>query len=360
VSALDRIALKAWNGNGMGAALLRAGLAPLSEVYAAAWRIRETLPRRPERLEARVISIGNLTVGGTGKTPLVAHVAEILSKVNVPVAIVSRGYGRRSRESLVVASDPERVLADAARAGDEPVMLAQKLLGVPVIVCADRGRAGREAIERFGVRALVLDDAFQNQAVAKDLEIVTVDGRRPFGNGRMLPAGPLRMPPSELERADVIAMTKFSAGDDLEATRKILREKAPHAAIFAARTTPVEFRDVHTGKSLPTDFARGRRVAAMCAIAEPLAFTNLLVKEGIEVADSFTFPDHHPYGPADIARVRGRARAVEAVVTTEKDAVKLDPTWIEGGPPVLALVTAMQIDDEAEFERLVRGAVGIG
>jgi tetraacyldisaccharide 4'-kinase len=360
VSVPDQIARTAWNGNGMGARLLRAGLAPLSAVYAAAWRIRETLPRRPERLDARVISVGNLTVGGTGKTPLVAHVAEIISKSDVPVAIVSRGYGRRSRESLVVASDHERVLADAAHAGDEPVMLAQKLPGVPVIVCADRGRAGREAIARFGARALVLDDAFQNRAVAKDLEIVAVDGRRPFGNGRMLPAGPLRMPPSEVGRADVIAMTKFGAEDDLEPTRKILREKAPHAAIFAARTTPVEFRDVHTGKPVPIDFARGRRVAAMCAIAEPLSFTNLLAKEGIEVADSFTFPDHHPYGPADVARVCGRARAVEAVVTTEKDAVKLDPAWVESEPPLLALVTAMQIDDEAGFERLVRGAMEIG
>ncbi len=360
MSALDRIARTAWTGRGAGAALLRAGLLPLSAAYAAAWRIREALPRRPERLAARVISVGNLTVGGTGKTPLAAHVAAILLRAEVPVAIVSRGYGRRSREPLVVASDRERVLADVARAGDEPVMLAQKLPGVPVIVCADRARAGREAIARFGVRALVLDDAFQNRAVVKDLEIVAVDGRRPFGNGRMLPAGPLRMPPSELSRADAIAITRLGAEDDPEAARRILREKAPRAAIFEARTAPVELRDLHTGKAVPIDFMRRRRVAAMCALGEPLAFTNLLSEEGMEVADSFAFPDHHAYGPADVARVRGRAHAIEAVVTTEKDAVKLDPAWVRGEPPVLALVTAMRFDDEKGFERLVRGAVGIG
>ncbi|OGP86960.1 MAG: tetraacyldisaccharide 4'-kinase [Deltaproteobacteria bacterium RBG_13_65_10] len=358
--ARDAVARTAWTGHGAGAALLRAGLAPLGAAYAVLWRIREALPRRCVRLDARVISVGNLTVGGTGKTPLAAHVSEILTRAGIPAAIVSRGYGRQSRETLVVVSDRERVLTGAARAGDEPVMLGYKLPGVPVIVCADRARAGHEAITRFGIRALVLDDAFQNRAVVKDLEIVTVDGRSPFGNGRMLPAGPLRMPPSALARADAIVITKLGKRDDPEATRSMLRAQAPRAAIFEAHTVAVELRDLHTGKAVPMDFMRHRRVVAMCALAEPRAFTDLLVEEGIEVSDSFAFPDHHVYGPDDVARVRSGARGIEAVVTTEKDAVKLDPAWVRGEPPVFSLVTAVRLDDETGFERLVRGEVGLG
>jgi tetraacyldisaccharide 4'-kinase len=193
-----------------------------------------------------VISIGNLTVGGTGKTLLAAHVAETLLRAGARVAILSRGYGRRSREDTVVVSDRDRVLADAERAGDEPLFLARRLPGVPVIVGADRARSGRIAIERFGATVLVLDDAFQNRRLAKDLDIVAVDGRRPFGNGRMLPAGPLRMPKAEIARAGAIVITKLGAEDDPAPVRRMLEAMAPGAQIFEA-TVAVELRDVLTG-----------------------------------------------------------------------------------------------------------------
>jgi tetraacyldisaccharide 4'-kinase len=260
----------------------------------------------------------------------------------------------------VVVSDREGVLADAARAGDEPAWLARRLPGVPVIVGADRARSGRIAIERFGATVLVLDDAFQNRRLAKDLDIVAVDGRRPFGNGRMLPAGPLRMPKAEIARAGVIVITKLGPEDDPEPVRRMLREMAPGAQILDARTVAVELRDLVAGKALPLDAMRRRRVAAMCGIAEPLAFARLLSEEGLEVAGTFPYPDHHAWGPRDIRRVRESAHAIEAVVTTEKDAVKIDPEWARGEPPLLALVTRIEIDDEAAFAAMLREAAGLG
>jgi len=347
------------SGGGPARAILRGALIPAGWIYGLGYRIRGLIPAAPERLPARVIAIGNLTAGGTGKTPLAAHVAEILFRAGATVAVLSRGYGRRSREDTVLVSDRERVLADPTRAGDEPVLLARRLPGVPVIVGADRARCGRIAIERFSATVLVLDDAFQNRRVAKDLEIVTVDGRCPFGNGRMLPAGPLRMPAGEIARAGVIVITKLGPEDDPGPVKRRLQAMAPGARIFEGRTAAVELRDLLTGKVLPLAYMRRRRVAAMCGIAEPLAFANLLSEEGIEIAETFSFPDHHVYSAAKVRRVRETAHAIEAVVTTEKDAVKIDPEWARGEPPLLALITKTEIDDEAAFAAILRPAAGI-
>jgi len=356
----ERIAEAAWEaGGGLGREVLRAALIPAGRLYGLGYRICGRIPVSPERLPARVIAIGNLTVGGTGKTPLAAHVAEILFRAGTTVAVLSRGYGRRSREDTVIVSDRERVLANPTRAGDEPVLLARRLLGVPVIVGADRARSGRIAIERFGATVLILDDAFQNRRVAKDLEIVTVDGRHPFGNGRMLPAGPLRMPAGEIARAGVIVITKLGPEDDPGPVKRRLQTMAPGARIFEGRTVAVELRDVLTGKALPLAYMRRRRVAAMCGIAEPPAFANLLSAEGFEIAETFSFPDHHVYSAADVRRVRETAHAIEAVVTTEKDAVKIDPEWARGEPPLLALITRTEIDDEAAFAAILRQAARI-
>jgi tetraacyldisaccharide 4'-kinase len=220
-------------------------------------------------------------------------------------------------------------------------------------------RSGRAAIERFGATVLILDDAFQNRRVAKDLDIVTVDGRRPFGNGRMLPAGPLRMPAEEIRRAGVIVITKLGPEDDPGPVTRNLQAMAPGARIFEGRTVAVELRDLLTGKALPLASLRRRRVAAMCGLAEPIAFARLLSEEGIEVAETFSFPDHYAYGAADVQRVREAAHAIEAVVTTEKDAVKIDPAWARGEPPLLALVTRTEIDDEPAFAAILRRAAGI-
>ncbi len=356
---LEALARRIWDPAAVGgAALLSAGLAPLGALYGLGWRLREALPRRPARLPACVISVGNLTVGGTGKTPVAAEAARVLCGAGVPVAVLSRGYGRRDENALVIASDGRGVLAGPYEAGDEPAMLALQLPGVPVIACADRARAGRIAVERFGAAALVLDDAFQNRRVVKDLEIVTVDARSPFGNGRMLPAGSLRMPKSALGRADWVILTKLGPEDDAAPVRETLRALAPRAGLLEARMAAVELRDLATGKSLPPGDLRGRRVAALSALAEPAAFARLLEAEGMEVADRFSFPDHHAYAPEDLARARRRAAGVDAMVTTEKDAIKIAAAWARGEPPLLSLVTALAFDAPGAFEKALRGAVG--
>lgn len=357
---LESLTRAAWNPEGgAGAKLLGLCLFPFGLIYGGLWRIRETLPGNPARLPVPVISVGGVTVGGSGKSPVAAEVSRTLLGAGFRTALLSRGYGRPRGDSLVVVSDGRDVLAHAGEAGDEPVMLARAIPDLVVIVCADRARAGRVAIARYGAEVLVLDDGFQNRRLRKDFEIVTVDGRRPFGNGRLLPAGPLRMPASEIARADVVVITKLGADDDPAPLRDALAAQAPGAIIFEGRTVPTEIRDAETGKSLPIDAMRGRRVAAMCGVAEPESFAQLLDREGMEVAGRFFFADHHVYGAGDVRRVREQAHAIAAVITTEKDAVKLDPAWVRGEPPVLVLATRTALDDPAAFERAVRGAAAI-
>lgn len=357
---LEAIARRAWEpGGGAGAKALRLCLSPLAVLYGAGWRVREGLRRNPVRCPVPVISVGGLTVGGSGKSPVAAEVCRTLLDAGRKVALLSRGYGRPSGGPLVVVSDGRALLADARTAGDEPVMLARAIPALVVIVCADRARAARVAVARHDAQALVLDDGFQNRRVRKDLEIVTVDGRRPFGNGRLLPAGPLRMPASEIARADVVVITQLGSDADPAPLRKALGARAPAAAILEGRTAPVAFRDLATGKTLPVDYMRGRRVAAMCGLAAPENFAQLLDEEGVHVAGRFFFPDHHVYGAGDVPLVRARAHAIEAVVTTEKDAVKLDPAWLGGEPPVLSLVTRTEFDDAAGFEAAVRRAADL-
>lgn len=356
---LETLARRLWDPEARGAAaLLDRCLVPLGAAYGAAWRIRERALRRPERLPVPVISVGGLTVGGSGKTPVAAEAARTLMAAGVRVALLSRGYGRARGDSLVVASDGSGTLAEAERGGDEPVMLARALPGLIAIACADRARAGRLAEGLYDAGALILDDGFQNRHLVKDLEIVAVNGRRPFGNGRLIPAGPLRMPVSALRAADLVVLTKLGPEDDPGPVREALRARAPRAKLLEARTVPLAFRDLASGKPVPLDAMRRRRVAAMCALADPDDFARLLEAQGMEVAGRFFFRDHHRYEAADLAGVRRRARGVEAVVTTEKDAVKIDPGWAAGEPPVLVLATRMEFDDRAAFEGAVRRAAG--
>ncbi len=357
---LDRLTRAAWDPEG-GAGTKSLGLClyPFGLIYGGLWRIREMLPGNPARLPVPVISVGGLTVGGSGKSPVAAEASRTLLGAGLKTALLSRGYGRSPGDSLVVVSDGREVLAHAGAAGDEPVMLARAVPGLVVIVCADRARAGRLAIARYGAEVLVLDDGFQNRRLRKDLEIVTVDGRRPFGNGRLLPAGPLRMPASEIARADVIVITKLGGDDDPAPVRDAIAAQARGVTILEGRTVPAEIRDVETGKSLSIDIMRGRKVAAMCGVAEPESFAQLLDQEGMKVAGRFFFADHHVYGAQDVRRVRERAHAIEAVITTEKDAVKLDPAWLRGEPPVLVLATRTEFDDPAAFGRAVRRVAAV-
>ena len=314
-----------WDGgrteDGPGA--ITAGLRFLSFPYGAAVALRNRLYDRQilrqERLPCPVISVGNLTVGGTGKTPTVIFIANLLKERGSRPAVLSRGYGGHAGASVNVVSDGNRILLGWRDAGDEPILIAGAAPGVPVLTGGVRLLTGRVAIERFGADVLILDDAFQHRALFRNLDILLVDTRRPFGNGFVLPRGPLRETPGTLRRAHLIIRTG--------------EEEGPAAPLPAASGLP-SFRGIRrplglveagTGQVLPLAELKGRRVCAFAGIGRPEAFRESLTGLGADVASFRAFPDHHPYTRIDIdalRRLSDESRVVR-IVTTEKDAVRL-------------------------------------
>lgn len=320
----------------------------ISSIYAAvARRRREWYAARPEarmRLRRPVVSIGNIAVGGRGKTPFTAAVARLLLESGEVPAILSRGYARQdSREGVVVVRDRHGIRADLQRAGDEPLMLAQQLVGAIVMSGADRYASGRIAEHQLGATVHVLDDGFQHFRLDRDVDIVLVSAAD-LG-GRTLPGGRLREPPDVLVAADAIV-----AVDDRT------RINAPHAAVFGARrrVDPVVFEE--TGGVAPS---RGARVLALAAIAAPDPFVAALRDAGWNVAATRTFRDHHPYSRRDVDAIFAEARkaGAEAVLTTEKDAVRLRQYRPFALPVGWAPLT-MEPEPPDEFRRWLTVAVG--
>ncbi len=318
------------------------------------------------RLPAAVASVGNLAVGGTGKTPATLYLARLLAARGRRPVILSRGYGGshargagRRGIALVVGDGSPTPLAPPEVAGDEPVLLAQRA-GVPVVVCPDRVAAGRLAIERFHADTLVLDDGFQHRRLARDLDLVLVDARVGLGEGRLLPAGPLREPPGALARADVILLTKVPKSGNRDGLLRQIRGLAPRAAVFGARYRPVGLGPLggHAAPVAPaaTPLA-GRRVVALSGLADPSSFHELLVELGAADVAPLAFPDHHAYGPPDYRRIAEAASAADAVVTTEKDAVKLDLVRLGPVAP-LVLDVVLEPDDPTGFAEACAARLG--
>jgi tetraacyldisaccharide 4'-kinase len=296
-----------------------------------------------ERLPARTISIGNITAGGTGKTPLVAYVADVLAARGEKVCILTRGYGRRDESMRVLVSDRERVLEGPDAAGDEPVELARHLLGKAVVIAdADRISSAEWAGRRFKPTVFILDDGFQHRRAARHLDIVCIDATDPFGGEQMLPAGRLREPLHNLARADVVVITRSNLRPNVSQTKRRIAELAPDAKIFEAARH-------ETG----CEAARGHAAYAFCGIGNPDAFFEQLRGEALSLAGTRSFRDHWSYQRSDIAAVEEAARQVHAdlLVTTRKDAVKLDPAWFTMPYHVLGL--EIVLDDPTGFAALL-------
>ena len=294
---------------------------------------------RPHELGCQVISIGNLTVGGTGKTPIVEVFARTLQKSGRKVAILSRGYRKKEDPFLrrlikkltfeYVASEPrvvsdgQRLLLDSSLSGDEPFMLATNLPNVAVIVDADRIKAGQYAIQKLGCDTLILDDGFQYLTLKHRFDIVLVDRTNPFGNRKLLPRGILREPIRNIKRAGFIFITK-SNGDGAEELKRTLRQYNPHAEISECRHSAKHLQNVYTGERVPLTFLQGLDVAAVSGIASPKGFEDELVRLGARVLYHKRFADHHRYKQQEIIEVinKGLQREAKVVVTTEKDAVR--------------------------------------
>jgi len=321
--------------------LRRASLAPVSALaalYALGARAHRGAYRvglrSARRLPCRVVSIGSLAAGGAGKTPLTAWLAAALHAKGRRVAIASRGYGRLGG-AVEVVSDGDTLLCDAARAGDEPLLLAAEAPGVPVVVGRDRGEAGLLAVERFGVELLLLDDGFQHHRLARDLDVVALDAAQGLGNGAVLPRGPLREPADALAAAHAIVVLDGSLSPADEARVAAL---APRALRFAARRTPQSVRRLGGEGTAPPEALRGRELGLLAGIARPAGFRRTIEALGARVVAERTFPDHHAFSAPDLA---GLAREAPAWIATEKDAVKLQPAWA-GAAELLVLRIAIE------------------
>jgi tetraacyldisaccharide 4'-kinase len=293
-------------------------------------------------LGARTISIGNITTGGTGKTPLVAHVAEILADEGEKVCILTRGYGRES-SGRVLVSDGNEVLVDARKGGDEPVELARKLVGKAVVVAdADRVSSAIWAREKFGVTVFVLDDGFQHRRAKRDLDIVCIDATDPFGGSDVLPAGRLREPVSNLARTDAIVITRSDLVGVIDDLVNQLRDLDPDTPVFKATSKLRSPKD-------PPD----ANVFAFCGIGNPQSFFSVLARAGFDIAGDRVFADHHRYTQNDISEIESDAKlaSCDLLVTTAKDAVKLDGLVFE--MPFLVAEVETIIDDPDGFRDLV-------
>lgn len=305
---------------------------PVAAALAGAYRgvvgAREWLYRRgvlrSRTVGCPVVSIGNLTVGGTGKTPAVELAVQTLKGLGHKPAVVSRGYRRRSRGVQVVA-DAASIRLEGQDAGDEPFLLARRLPGVPVVVGANRAEAVMLARERFDVTAIVLDDGFQHRTVQKDLEIVMARARNPWGNGRLLPSGPLREPLTALARAHVVVAAGATTIEDAGEVVAAVGRYAPGCPVLAARYVPVECWEAQRVRPVPLERLRGARLVAFAGIASPSAFRGTLDELGARVEAAIAFRDHHWYDERDLAALEARAEVpgIDGLVTTEKDWVRL-------------------------------------
>lgn len=328
---------------GKRAAALRGTLYGLSKVFAGIIKLRRFLYDvrilRDSTLGVQVIAIGNLTVGGTGKTPVVEKFARELKDQGRNVAILSRGYrskppplSRRLMNRLLfrsestpprIVSDGKNLLLDSETAGDEPYMLASNLKDVVVLVDPDRVKSGRYAIEKFGCDTLLLDDGFQYWKLrGRRHDVVLVDCQQPFGNEHLLPRGTLREPPGHLARASTIFLTKSDG--NTQALRERIRTVNPRARIIECIHQPLYFEDVFTGERCGLDFLQGRKVASLSGIAQPESFERSLIKMGGNLVYSKRFADHHRFSQQEILNAinRSKKRMAEMIITTQKDAVR--------------------------------------
>ena len=335
--------------------LLHLSLLPLSLIYRSVVSLRNGLFElgilKQQKMRSPVISVGNLTVGGTGKTPLTILLANFLREKGYRPAVLSRGYRSGTSSPVHVVSDGARILLDGTESGDEPLLIARSCPGVAVLTGAVRTLTGRRAVDQLGADILILDDGFQHRHVVRDINILLMDRARPFGNGFLLPAGPLREPPAALGRADLIVVT-----DSDERGAQALPPDGripPEIPMFRGVRRPRDIRRGGTGEILPLASLSGARVCAFSGIGSPDSFRKTLRSLGADVGCCLDFPDHYRYRREDLERIEAAAAGAKAamIVTTEKDGVHLEdfPFFLDR---IFLLRIAMEIvPNEKDFQR---------
>lgn len=379
---------------GTAGKLVLAVLAALSVVYRFLLYMRNQWYRlglkRPAELPCFVISVGNITVGGTGKTPVVEYLARMLQSAGQKVSVLTRGYKSqlKDRTDSGIVSDYERIRLDADTAGDESLLLAQNLPGIPVLAGRNRTRSGGIACQRFHSDIIILDDGFQHRQLQRNIDIVVIDATNPFGNGYLLPRGFLREPVHNLARADLLIITRADQikAQELDSLKQRLQSFNGRAPIFTAAHSPAFMRrigatDALSGKQSDSTarFQRweglvgedavglenltGKPVTLVSGIGNPASFEKTIAELGGQVVEHLRFPDHYRYQPDDIRCIAAGARAngVQMVIMTEKDAVKLGPHLIElinsSDVTFYSLVITLKLQQEADFIDYLRRAI---
>lgn len=335
---------------------------PFSPFYAAVMALRAFCYRKEifkrHRLSVPVISVGNLTLGGTGKTPLVMYIARFLMGLGKRPAVVSRGYGGKSGREVNVVSDGKKIFLDPSAAGDEPCLMAENLDGVPVLTGIKRHIVGKYAGSKFQSDCIVLDDGFQHLAVRRDVDLALFSAHSLLGNGRVFPGGELRESPAALARADAFVITGMDEMTEEAVTRfkLYLRERFAGKPIFFGEYKLVSLLHSQQKQTYALDQAKRLPVYGFCGLANPESFRHTLEKEGFKVAGFTVFEDHYAYSPEDIKILLAKARAskAKALITTEKDFVKL--RTYSKKVPVLAVKIELLMDEKFDLflaERIV-------
>jgi len=314
-----------------------------SFLYSLRWLKTRTLP-------CPVISVGNITVGGTGKTPLVMALAKRLMAEEIAVAILSRGY-KRKKTSESVVSDGKTILLSPEESGDEPFLMAKACPGTPVLVGKNRFANGRIAVQRFGVKGLILDDGYQHLSLYRDINILLIDSHMGFGDRHLLPRGILREPLSQLRRADLFLLTKAGDPETCQPLEKEIYEIHPEARVFHSHYEPLSLVGPQ-GEQEELHSLKGKKILALSGIAHPSGFSSMLRKCGTKIVGEAIFPDHHLYTTKDLSSIEVKAKGTDGIVTTEKDMVKLNALNIDH-LPIRALRIEMKIWEEEEFYKRV-------
>lgn len=319
-----------------------------SALYSCLIRLRNFLYDKSflkiHSLDARVVSVGNITVGGTGKTPIVQVLAEQAIRLGLRPGVIARGYKGQRRNGRII--------------NDEGRMLLEKLPDLALVQDPDRFAAAKDAQIEMGADFLILDDGFQHRRLHRDLDLVVIDATRPFGFGRILPAGLLREPLSSLKRADALVLTRCDQADAgrLEEVEAVIQRSAPGVPVFRTEHAPLFLRTLDGKERLELDAIAGRRVCLFCGIANPAAFERTVRSLGAVVSGRVDFPDHHEYGQGDwekISRMAEKSKA-ERVLTTAKDGIKLNPVEEAGAILVLEVGINLLDDEEAFFDLVFR------
>lgn len=343
-------------------------LLPASMLYRAVARARLAAYRRGvfrfSKLPAPVISVGNITTGGTGKTPLVEWVSRTIASVSreesregKKVCVLTRGYGRSNPKTQVVVSNGTELLATELEGGDEPFLLATNLLGIAAVISnPNRVAAGNWAIENLQSEVFVLDDGFQHLRLFRNLDIVAIDATNPWGDGRGLLRGTLREPVGGLSRANCVVLTRAEQVNDIRSIKEIVQRSAGKVPVLSSRMLTSGFRKVD-GQPMEKTALLSQPIGAFCGVGNPESFFSHLRREGFQLGFTRSFPDHHHYKASELgALVReAKTRGVESLLTTAKDATKLKAFELE--IPCCVLEIQISIDEEDQLVDLIRKTI---